>query len=271
MRNACSCLSVVAVSLTLLLSQSALASGPNVVNVVAKEMMYEMPESIPAGPTLFHFTNAGNMLHHVTLIKLEEGKTLQDFLSLPPGPMPAWAVFVGGPNTPVPQGGINQDAVDLAPGNYAVVCVIPDSDGAPHMVKGMAKALTVVAASKKGSLPKADITLTLNDYNFGFSKPLTPGKHKVKVVNNAKQIHEAVMFKMDAGKTGEDLAKWVEDGMNGPPPGAPVSGISPMSPGIENTLYIDVTAGDYALLCFMPDSKDGKMHTAHGMIYNFKI
>lgn len=263
---------VVVLSWVLLLPQVAGAStGPNVVNVVAKEMLYEMPDSIPAGPTLFHFTNAGNQLHHVTLVKLEDGKTLQDFMSLPPGPMPAWVVFVGGPNTPVPQGGVTEDVVDLAPGNYAVVCVIPDSDGAPHMVKGMAKALSVTPTSKKGSLPKADITLTLNDYKFDFSKPLTPGKHAVKIVNHSRQPHEAVLFKMEPGKTGEDMAHWVEAGMNGPPPGAPVSGISPMSPGKENILHLDVTAGNYALLCFMPDDKDGKMHIAHGMIYNFKI
>ena len=264
--------SVVVLSWILLLPQGAgAATGPNVVNVVAKEMQYDMPDSIPAGPTLFHFTNAGNQLHHATLIKLEDGKTLQDFLSLPPGPMPAWVVFAGGPNTPLPQGGITEDVVDLAPGNYAVVCVIPDSDGAPHMAKGMSKALTVLPAPQKGSVPKADITLTLNDYKFDFSNPLTPGKHVIKIVNFARQPHEAVLFKMVSGKMGEDMAHWVETGMKGPPPGEPVSGISAMSPGNENTLYVDVTAGNYALLCFMPDDKDGKMHVAHGMIYNFNI
>lgn len=265
---------VVVLPWALLLSQGAVADaspGPNVVNVVAKEFKYEMPDSIPAGPTLFHFTNAGEQLHHVTLIKLEDGKTFKDFTSLPPGPMPTWAVFMGGPNTPVPHGGIDEDVVDLEPGNYAVVCVIPDTDGAPHMMKGMAQALTVTPTSKKGSMPASDVTLTLDDYSFDFSTPLTPGKHAVKILNRAKQPHEAVMFRMGPGKTGEDMAHWVETGMQGPPPGAPVAGISPMSPNKENILYLDVTAGSYALLCFMPDAKDGKMHVAHGMIYNFSI
>lgn len=271
MRNAL--FSVVVSSCALLLSQGAMtaSASPNKVNVVAKEFSYEMPDSIPAGPTLFHLTNAGNQLHHVTLIKLEDGKTFKDFMALPPGPFPAWVVFVGGPNTPLPMGGVSEDAVDLTAGNYAVVCVIPDTDGAPHMVKGMAKALTVTPTSGKGSMPDADITLTLSDYNFKFSKPLTPGKHKVKLINLAKQPHEAVIFKMNSGKTGEDMASWVETGMKGPPPGAPVTGISPMSPGVENVLNVDVSNGTYALLCFMPDAKDGKMHVAHGMIYNFKI
>ena len=39
---------------------AASMTGPNVVNVVAKEYEFEMPDSLPAGPTLFHFTDEGN-------------------------------------------------------------------------------------------------------------------------------------------------------------------------------------------------------------------
>jgi len=31
------------------------------------------------------------------------------------------------------------------------------------------------------------------------------------------------------------------------------------------------TAGDYALLCFVPDAKDGKPHLAHGMVKQFSV
>jgi hypothetical protein len=260
-------------SCALLLSQGAIAasSGPNVVNVTAKEYSYDMPKSIPAGPTLFHFTDAGNQLHHLTLIKLGAGKTVKDFVSLPPGPMPSWATFVGGPNVPVPHGGTSDDAIDLAPGNYAAVCLVPGPDGKPHMMDGMAQGLKVVPSSHKGHMPKSDVTLTLNDYMFTFSRPLTAGKHIVKVVNHAKQPHEATLFKMAPGKKGEDMANWVTTGMKGPPPGAPATGISPESPGEKNFLYLNLTAGNYALLCFVPDAKDGKPHVMHGMIYNFKI
>lgn len=265
--------SVVVSSCALLLSQGVFAAstGPNKVDVTAKEYSFEMPESLPAGPTLFHFTNAGNQLHHLTLIKLGDGKTFKDFVSLPPGPMPAWASFFGGPNTPMPHGGTDEDVVDLAPGNYAAVCVIPGPDGKLHMMNGMARGLTVEPSSNKKSMPKYDVTLTLNDYMFTFSEPLKPGKHAIKIINHAKQPHEAVFFKMSPGKKGKDMAHWVETGMQGPPPGAPVTGISPMSPENENILMLDATAGDYALLCFMPDAKDGAPHVAHGMIYDFKI
>ena len=85
------------------------------------------------------------------------------------------------------------------------------------------------------------------------------------------QPHEAELFRLQPGKTGEDVLKWVGDGMQGPPPGAPVAGISPEAPNKENTLLLNLSAGDYALICFVPDAKDGKPHAAHGMIYNFKV
>jgi hypothetical protein len=246
-------------------------AGPNVVNVVAKEYQYEMPDSIPAGPTLFHFTDDGKQLHHMTIVKLEQGKTIADFTALPPGPFPAWAVFMGGPNTPMPHGGQDEDAVDLPPGHYAVICIIPGPDGKPHMMKGMVKALTVTPSKQARTMPKSDLTLTLTNYHFAFSEPPTPGQHAIRIVNDGTQPHEAELFRLQPGKTGEDVLKWVGDGMQGPPPGAPVAGISPETPGKENTLLLNFSAGDYALICFVPDAKDGKPHAAHGMIYNFKV
>jgi len=183
------------------------AAGSNVVNVVAREYQFEMPDTLPAGPTLFHLTDAGNQLHHVTLVKLEQGKTLADFTNLPPGPFPAWAVFVGGPNTPMPHGGQDEDVVDLAPGNYVAICVIPATDGKPHMMKGMVKALTVIPSTEVRTMPASDLILTLTDYAFTFSAPLTAGQHVIQVVNKGTQPHEAVMFRLEEGKTGEDIAQ----------------------------------------------------------------
>ena len=246
-------------------------ASPHVVNVVTREYQFEMPDTVPSGPTLFHLTNEGTQLHHVTLIKLEQGKSLHDFTSLPPGPFPAWAVFMGGPNVPTPNGGQDQDIVDLSPGHYAVICLVPGPDGKPHMMNGMIKALTVTKASEAAKMPENDLTLTLTNYKFTLSKPLTAGKHMIRVVNKGGQPHEAVIFKLENGKTGQDIFKWVGGGLQGPPPAMPVGGISPESPGKNNLVPVDLTAGNYALICFVPDAKDGQPHAAHGMIYDFKV
>jgi hypothetical protein len=247
------------------------AAEPKVVNVVAKEYQFDLPDTLPAGPTFFHLTNEGTQIHHMTLVKLEQGKTLADFTALPPGPIPSWAVFVGGPNAPMPNGGQAEAVVDLSPGNYVVICLVPGPDGKPHMMNGMVKALTVTPTSEARKMPAGDMTLTLTNYKFSFSKPLTTGKHVIRVVNKGTQPHEAVMFRLEAGKTGDDVFKWVGGGMQGPPPAAPVGGISPEAPGKKGMLLVNLIPGNYALLCFVPDAKDGKPHAMHGMIYDFKV
>src|SRR5687768_3298265 len=57
----------------------AAAATPNMVTFNARDFAFEGPDSIPAGLTMFHLNASGNDLHHVQLIKLEQGKTYADF------------------------------------------------------------------------------------------------------------------------------------------------------------------------------------------------
>jgi hypothetical protein len=36
-------------------------------------------------------------------------------------------------------------------------------------------------------------------------------------------------------------------------------------------LSTPITAGNYALICFVPDSADGKPHALHGMVKEFTV
>jgi len=76
------------------------------VSFTAKEFAFEGPDTIPAGLTMIHLTDAGQQLHHVQLIKLEQGKTFADYQAavkdMTSGPPPAWAVPYGGVNPPAP-------------------------------------------------------------------------------------------------------------------------------------------------------------------------
>jgi hypothetical protein len=55
----------------------------------------------------------------------------------------------------------------------------------------------------------------MSTYGFKFSKPLTAGKHTIRVMNIGTQEHEAVMVKLAPGKTMKDLDAWFESGMKG--------------------------------------------------------
>lgn len=250
----------------------AAAPTPNMVTFTAREFAFDGPDSIPAGLTMFHLNASGKELHHVQLLRLEQGKTYADFESAVKagGPPPTWAVPYGGVNPPVP-GGMAIATQTMEPGNYAVVCFVDGADKVPHIAKGMMKPLTVTASENANMTePTADVTMTLSDYTFAFSKPLVAGRQTIKVVNGATQPHEVVLVQLDPGKTLEDLGKWLTD-MKGPPPGKPLGGIPGFMPGKNTYFDVNLTPGDYGLICFVPDAKDGKPHYLHGMTQQFKI
>lgn len=244
------------------------------VMVMASDYAFQMPDTIPAGITSFRLMNHGKELHHLTLVRLAEGMTPADLARMQPNaPLPAGLTFEGGPNYSVPGGAI-EAVVDLKPGNYAAICAIPSPDGVVHMAKGMVHSFVVVAASDTAkavaSAPEADIVIKLADYSFTPSAPLTAGRHVIRVENNGTQWHELVFVKLEPGKTVEELARYAEK-PEGPPPGGPVDGVAPLSPGESNTITVSLTPGEYGFLCFLPDTKDGKPHLVHGMIQQISV
>lgn len=264
-------------SLFVLLAAGVMSPGPAlkpaVVTVHASEFAFSAPKSAPAGTITFRMVNDGKQLHHVSIIKLLNGKTATDFVDAmkKPGPPPAWAVAVGGPNAAVP--GQTADAtLTLEPGNYALVCFVPSpGDPTPHVMKGMISALTVTPSSAPTVNLPADVNIRLSDYKFTLSKPLSAGRHVIQVTNDAAQDHEVLFVKLPPGTTAAGVAEWVEAGMKGPPPAMPIGGASPLAKGRSNSISMNLTPGTYGMICFLPDAKDGKPHSVHGMTAQFEV
>jgi hypothetical protein len=135
----------------------------------------------------------------------------------------------------------------------------------------MARPLRVTAVTGPSAPPpNADVTVSLSDYTFTLSAPITAGRRTLRVDNVAEQPHEIVIAKLAPGKTPQDVADWALK-PEGPPPGTPMGGTSFQPKGVTNYVTADFTPGDYALLCFIPDAKDGKPHVAHGMMKQIKV
>ena len=247
--------------------------GIRILTVTANDYAFDVPDTVPAGLTEIRLLNKGTEMHHVWLIRLSDGKTLKDLLGAigPEGQLPSWARDVGGPNTPGPNGQ-STAILRLTAGRYAMLCVIPSKDGKPHVMKGMAKEMTVVPATSNtaGADLRISSTMTLVDYGFEFSQPLQAGKQTIRVKNAAEQGHEVVLIKLAPGKKAMDMLAWVEK-MEGPPPGAPIGGTTPMAKGEENLITVDLAAGEYGLVCFVADAKTGKPHFVHGMVKDIVI
>ncbi len=232
------------------------------------------PDRIPAGVTTMQVVNQGHEPHHIQLLQLLEGKSADDFrtaLAADPERLPRWIRFVGGPNAVLP-GGESAATMNLGEGDYLLICLIPNREGKAHMALGMQKTLSVGGGKPTlVSAPKADMTITLADYRFTRSHPITAGTHTIRVMNHGSQPHEVVVVKLDRGASAKDFGVAAESGTAGPPPGRPVGGVV----GIESGGLAYFTArfepGRYGLICFFHDPVTGKPHFEHGMTSEFTV
>lgn len=253
-------------------TSSPAAAATNVVTVTAKDFSFDAPARLPAGITVVRIVNQGREMHQVAFVRLTGGKTAADLAASmkQPGPPPAWAISAGGPNAAVP-GASAEATLSLEPGNYVLLCEIPSSDQVPHMMKGMVSPLLVTAESNGvSSEPQSDVTVLLSDYTFSLSAPITSGAHTIRVENHGAQDHETVLIRLAPGKTAHDMLAWV-DKQVGPPPGVPLGGNTGIAAGAHTFFTSDFTPGRYALMCFLPDTRDGKPHVVHGMVKEFTV
>src|SRR5437870_10716033 len=99
------------------------AAGPSLVTITATDYAFGVPDTIPAGLTTFRLVNQGKELHHASLVRLGDGKSVADFQAAVVAamkhhtPPPAWMGFAGGPNTVTP-GDTATTVQMLDPGSY---------------------------------------------------------------------------------------------------------------------------------------------------------
>jgi hypothetical protein len=253
---------------------AASRTDPSPVVFVAHDYGFTGPDRIPAGVTTMQIVNQGQDVHHIQLVKLPQGKTGADFsaaLKADPSRLPQWMKFMGGPNAVVP-GSQSVATMNLVEGEYLLICIIPDKAGAPHMALGMQKALSVKGGkSALVSEPKAGTTITLRDFQFALSQPITPGLHTIGVMNHGTQPHEVVVVQLAPGASALDFVRAVEPGGSGPPPGKPIGGLVGMETGDHAFFTAQFEPGRYGLICFFPDAATGQPHFARGMTTEFTV
>jgi uncharacterized cupredoxin-like copper-binding protein len=244
------------------------------VTIKTHDYSFEAPAQIEAGLVSITMENEGQEPHHVQLVRLNDGVTTEQFQAAlqqsPEAAMPLVS-FAGGPGV-VPPGQSQQVDVELNPGHYFLLCLVPSSDGIPHLAKGMLAPLEVVAptAQASASEPKADSAVRLLDFSFVLPSEINAGRHVWKVTNEGKQPHELALIKLADGKTMQDVATFMQS-PSGPPPWVDAGGLQAIDPGESGWVNLDLQPGNYVALCHVPDPASGKAHEEMGMVMPFTV
>lgn len=247
------------------------AGGVAELEIEAGDFKFAAPPETAAGPTRVTLINSGQEEHQAQIVRLNEGNTFEDLTGALAGPDPTTAfalfTFSGGPTGVLP-GATVATAVDLQPGTHALLCFIESPDGVPHLAKGMVGQLEVTGTSSGGSLPAGDAEVTLQDFAYAGLTTLSPGEHTVAVTNDGPQPHEATLVKLDEGTTAEQVVEAFtsSEPPSGPPPWTSAGGIAAIAADTSATMEVNLEAGEYAFICFVPDPSSGKPHAALGMV-----
>jgi len=262
----------VAVLILFAASGCAQPAVANEVTYVGSDFAFEGPSTIPAGLTTIAIDNQGQEAHQAVLIRLGEGQTIEEAMATTedsPNGLPQGVVFEGGPVASMP-GQTVATTMNLEPGNYVIVCEIPSPDGMTHTEKGMVMPLEVTGDASNAAMAPADVTVGLTEYAFAGAE-LSAGTHAIRMENNGEEVHEALLIKLEEGKTAMDFAAAFEPGAPpGPPPGSIVGGVGGISPGKAAQFEATFDAGNYAWICFYP-APDGQPHLTKGMVQEFTI
>lgn len=251
---------------------------PAVVTVTATDYEFDAPDTLQEGWTTFRLVNNGDAFHAALLVKLEEGRTLNGFRQAyaealkTGGPWNALGLL-GGIVGPPPQGTTNA-TLHLDAGLYAWYCPLGFEDGVPHVV-GHAMMRPFVVQQRVGSVPPAaapepTVTITMVDYAFHLSAPVTAGQHMIRVENRGPEPHEVILMQLAPGKTLEDVQTWLRDRRSSPPFSNSLGGVVLEEAGAEAYFEGELTPADYVLFCVI-SAPDGRRHWEHGMILQMRV
>ena len=177
-----------------------------VIDVTGGKYFFQAPASVRPGLTTIRFRSLDSG-HQLNLYRLESGHTVADLVrTSAANEATPWATELGGPGFPPPGGWVNASYI-LEPGRYAILCAVHDKDK-PHYQKGMYSEFTVAGRRVKGALPKPDVVVTELDNTWHFSRPITAGRHFLRVTNAGKNYHELKILRVLPGFTGAQALAW---------------------------------------------------------------
>lgn len=224
-----------------------------------------LPAAVPSGIVAVKFNTAEGVSGTPEIARLNEGVTMEQLNEALAQPDPTAALALVTLLGSAQGSSDNKVVYDLKPGAHAAV-LFPDN-AAP-----VVGAFTAGEASQ-ATAPQAAVTAQLADFSFTLPDSIKTGPQLWHIQNMGKQWHEMVIVKLNEGVTVDNLMEMLQsEQTEGPPPFEQVAMWAPNGAGEQAWVTFDLPAGEYTVLCFLPDvTGDGTPHLAHGMVRTLTV
>jgi uncharacterized cupredoxin-like copper-binding protein len=255
-------------------NSSQSAKGPPVIDVTAMGgdpgWSFQTPAGgVTGGAVKVQLTNKSDKdAHDFQLVRVDGTHTADEVKTIigqDGAPIPMWLHGAGGVATVGP-GQSGEATLRLPAGHYFYFCN-EDTNGKKHSQHGMFGQLNVTGDSG-AAFPTPTAHVNALEYKFETSG-LKGGSNLVEFKNTGKELHMVLAAPILPGKTIDDVkAAFSSKDQQGPPPVDfdKAVGAEVVDPGQSVFVRWNLSAGKYALICFMTDHAGGPPHVVKGMI-----
>lgn len=263
----------------------------NVIEIITKNMDFQMPDTIPSGWNTFRYKNLSPQTHFFLVDKYPEGKTSEDAENLVAPvfdsamklimegkteegyaeftKLPEWfseVVFVGGSGLLSPNQ-VGETTLNLIPGKYIIECYVKMSNGIFHTSMGMTKNLVVSEMDSGNKELMADIEINISSTDgIVFNDSISAGKHTFSVYYKDQIVHENFvghdinLVKLNENADLKELENWMNwadpKGLIEPAPSTItfLGGVNDMPAESRGYFVATLEPGKYALISEVPET-----------------
>jgi len=261
-----------------------LSGYPELTVTITDDAVTLSPDSIPAGYILMTVVNnssSGTDSGGSSIVAPPADMSAEDFLAqaqATPAPdsnafLPAVAYtakVLGGPGN-IDPGQTGQAILEVAEGTWYVT----GANSQPFAT------LTVTAGTPTAQAgPAATVTVREVDFKFNVPSTVKAGKQIWRVTNGGTQPHMFVVWRLPDGATVDQLTALIQGFMTGTPAAGALDastitdagGVDLQSAGTVVYPIMNLEAGTYGAICFVPDPKNNYVpHAMEGMITVFQV
>jgi hypothetical protein len=162
--------------------------------------------------------------------------------------------------------------VTLEPGTYVVYADYISEQGLPLVEPEQVTLLEVAASNKSVEKLTPDYVVKMVDHAFALPPVIEAGRHLWSVENLGHQEHLMFIYELVPGKTLQDVLAFLQGQRESPlVNGNKALGVHALSYGLNNDVWLELAAGNYAVICFITDPETGLPHAVLGMTQTFTV